>query len=183
MKKILCVLWFAFLISPLLTGDEGKEKPYRAIIDRIALKYDIPSTLIHAIIRAESNYDCLAVSGKGAAGLMQLMPETAQTYGIKDVFDPDENIEGGAKFLKDLIRLYDGKRDLVLAAYNAGQEAVKKFRGIPPYPETINYIKKIQDSYASFLIRNKATIYKFYDRSGRLWLTTDRRLYLANKAD
>jgi soluble lytic murein transglycosylase-like protein len=179
------VFWsLILLISFLCPGAaRGSEKPYSRLIQDVASKYEIPASLIHAVIFVESNYAPSAVSEKGASGLMQLMPEMAKTYGVKDVFDPADNIEGGAKYLKDLIRLYDGKTDLVLAAYNAGQNAVKVFNGIPPFPETRVYIKKIQDLYSNVTIRNKATIYKFRDRSGCLWFTTDRPTYLANKAD
>ena len=111
------------------------------MIRKVAKKHGIEPELIHAIIRAESNYESTAVSPKGAIGLMQLMPTTAKAYGVNDFCDPEENIEGGTKYLKDLIKLYQGKTSLVLAAYNAGQEAVKKYKGIPPYPETRNYIK------------------------------------------
>ncbi len=173
----------ALAVLPLRAGDQGPESRISRAVQQAAAKYEIPAGLIHAIIRAESNYDPAAVSEKGASGLMQLMPDTAKAYGVLDVFDPEQNIMGGVQFLKDLIRLFDGKRDLVLAAYNAGQEAVKKFDGIPPYPETQNYVKKIQQSYPSSVIRNKATIYKFYDKEGRLCFTTDRRYYLENKGD
>ena len=144
------------------------------LIEKAAARHELPADLLHAIIRAESAYDSRAVSNKGAAGLMQLMPETAKQYGVKDVFDPQENLEGGAKYLKDLVRLYDGRRDLVLAAYNAGQAAVKKFDGIPPYPETKAYIKTIQASYDSAIIRTRATIYQYYDENSCLCFTTKK---------
>lgn len=116
---------------------------------------------------------------------MQLMPSTAIQYGVKNVFDPRENIEGGVKYLKDLIKLYNGKTDLVLAAYNAGQEAVRKFNGIPPYRETRNYISKIMNrfGYDKEYIKGKTEIYKFYDKDGKLWITDDRAFYLKNKND
>ncbi len=154
-------------------------KPYHPIVLKIAGKYSVSADLIHAIIRAESNYNVFAISEKGAMGLMQLMPDTARAYGVGNIFDPEENIEGGTKYLKDLIQLYkretrEGKYDRVLAAYNAGQEAVKKYRGIPPYQETKNYVKRI---LASLNIRTRTQIYRFYDDSGRLVLTNDPNLY------
>lgn len=103
---------------------------------------------------------------------MQLMPETARVYEVKNIYDPVQNIEGGVKYLKDLIKLYNSNTRLVLAAYNAGQEAVKKYGGIPPYPETKNYIKKVMNSYNKpFIGRHKTIIYTFYDENGKLILT------------
>jgi len=165
-----------------LSQDVGR-KTYDPVVRKVAQKYGVESDLIHAIIRAESNYNSLAVSEKGAMGLMQLMPATAEAYGVNDFYDPEENIEGGTKYLKDLIKLYDGKTNFVLAAYNAGQEAVKKYKGIPPYPETRNYISRIQSSYRKSTIRTRTIIYKFYDGNGNLVLTNDARLYALNKAD
>jgi soluble lytic murein transglycosylase-like protein len=110
-------------------------------------------------------------------GMMQLMPETAKVYGVKNVFDPPQHIQGGAKYLNDLIKLFNRNTGLVLAAYNAGQEAVKKYGGIPPYPETRNYIKTVMRSYQRATIKKKTIIYKFYDESGRLVLTNTPYFY------
>lgn len=177
---ILCVV--PFLRAGLYNNPQLKAE-YDELIRRIAQKYRVEHTLIHSIIRAESNYDRFAVSSKGALGLMQLMPATAIQYGVKNVFDPSENIEGGVKYLKDLIKLYNGKTKLVLAAYNAGQEAVKKYNGIPPYRETRNYISKIMNrfGYNKDYIKGKTVIYKFYDKDGKLWMTDDRAFYLKHK--
>ena len=165
-----------------LPQDIGR-KTYDHVVRKVAQKHGIEPDLIHAIIRAESNYDSLAVSEKGAMGLMQLMPATANAYGVNNFYDPEENIEGGTKYLKDLIKLYGGKTILVLAAYNAGQEAVKKYKGIPPYLETRNYISRIQASFRKSNIQTRTIIYRFYDGSGNLVLTNDPRLYALNKAD
>jgi len=154
---------------------------YNNIIHNVAQKYNIPVKLIHSIISVESNYNPWAVSPKGAVGLMQLMPDTAQEYGVNNLFDPSENIEGGVKYLKDLIRAYKGKTDLVLGAYNAGQEAIKKHRGIPPYPETMDYIKKVKRKYQKGLIAISTKIYKFHDPSGRVVLTNNPRLVSINR--
>ena len=162
-------------------GSADPRSQYDPIIKKISSKHDVPTDLIHAVIKAESNYDRYALSEKGAMGLMQLMPETGKIYGVKNFFDPAENIEGGAKYLKELIKLFKGKRDLVAAAYNAGQEAVKKYKGIPPYPETKNYIRQIQASYPKTFIRNRTIIYKYYDSEGRLVLTNDPNIYLLNR--
>lgn len=174
---------FYMLISPILYGANAADlmRKYDPIIANHAREQNVPPELVHSIIRAESNYDRMAISPKGAMGLMQLMPATAKEYGVKNVFDPADNIKGGIKYLKDLIALFEGKTSLVLAAYNAGQEAVKKFNGIPPYPETKNYIQTVMSRYSSPTIKQKTIIYRFYDSSGRLVLTNDKNYYLANR--
>lgn len=188
-KKIVFYSVTLLCLSPILItclqANAALRTEYDDLIRRIAEKYRVEHTLIHSIIRAESNYDRFAVSSKGALGLMQLMPETAIQYGVRNVFDPAQNIEGGVKYLKDLIKLFSGKTDLVLAAYNAGQEAVKKYNGIPPYPETKNYISKIMHrfGYDKTYIKGKTVIYKFYDKDGKLWLTDDRVFYLKHKGN
>ena len=178
---ILLVACFIFL-SHQVMGNSASVRQYDQIIREIAQKYNMDPNLIHSIIRAESNYDSQAVSPKGAVGLMQLMPDTAKDYGVKDRYDPVENIEGGVKLLKDLFQTYDQKNDLVLAAYNAGPEAVKKHEGIPPYPETIQYIQRVKSYWNpdQSTERNKK-IYSFRNKSGRLIITNDRNYYLRNK--
>ena len=172
---------FSFLTHQAY-GTNASSRQYDQIIRRIAQKYDIDPDLIHSIIRAESNYDSQAVSPKGAVGLMQLMPQTAKDYGVIDRYDPVDNIEGGVRLLKDLIQTYDQKNDLVLAAYNAGPEAVKKHEGIPPYPETIQYIQRVK-SYLNpeQSPNNNKKIYSFRDKSGRRVITNDRNYYLRHK--
>ncbi len=182
--KGLPLILTCLLMTGAISGEspaKGVQTPYDDFIDIVAKKYDLPSDLIHSIIRAESNYNSRAVSQKGAKGLMQLMPTTAQIYGVKDVFDPIQNIEGGVKYLNDLVELYKKNTKKVLAAYNAGQEAVKKYGGIPPYPETRNYIKKVMSTYSLSTIRTKTIIYQYYDESGRLVLTNSGYLYSLNK--
>jgi len=152
----------------------GTRSDYAPLVEKIGEKHGVPAAFIHAVIRAESNYDPRAVSAKGAAGLMQLMPDTAERYGVKDIFDAADNLEGGVKYLKDLIQLYDGRRDLVLAAYNAGQAAVKKYGGVPPYPETQAYIAVVRSSYESGIVRDRAVIYKYYDAQGSVCYSTRR---------
>lgn len=171
------VLYLLFLwVSDAKSGPDLKAQ-YDGIVQTMARKYKIPATLIHSIIRAESAYDSRAVSHKGALGLMQLMPATAHAYGVRDAFDPAQNIEGGVRYLRDLIKLYDKNTKLVLAAYNAGQEAVKKYGGIPPYRETVNYIKRVQSSYSKNIITSGTEIYKYTDEHGRTVLTNDYYLY------
>ncbi len=117
---------------------------YSDMIDKIARKVRLYPSLLHAVIKAESAYDPNAVSPAGAIGLMQLMPQTAKRYGVKDRRDPRENLEGGARYLRKLLTKYNNDIKLALAAYNAGDKAVKKYGNkIPPYPETQNYVKKV----------------------------------------
>jgi soluble lytic murein transglycosylase-like protein len=121
---------------------------YSSIVDRVASEQALPPELIHSVIQVESNYNSGAVSPKGAQGLMQLMPDTAKRFGVPDSFDPVENIQGGAKYLKYLLDLYKGDYPRALAAYNAGEKAVAKYGGIPPYPETQNYVTQVQNRIA-----------------------------------
>ena len=109
-------------------------------VEQIAAQYALRSNLIHSVIKVESNYNPFAVSPKGAMGLMQLMPETARRFGVADVFNPIDNIQGGAKYLRYLLDLYNENYPLALAAYNAGERAVEKYGTIPPYQETRNYV-------------------------------------------
>jgi soluble lytic murein transglycosylase-like protein len=109
-------------------------------VQQIAAQHALPPRLIHSMIKVESNYNPFAVSNKGAFGLMQLVPATARRFGVSNVFNPVQNIQGGAKYLRYLLDLYQGNYPLALAAYNAGEGAVAKYRGVPPYKETQNYL-------------------------------------------
>ena len=115
--------------------------PYGAFIDKVAAANGVPAQLVKAVIRVESAYQTRARSRKGAMGLMQLMPATARQYAVQDPYEPASNIEGGVKLLKSLLDRYDLK--VALAAYNAGEAAVKRFGGIPPYAETQRYVADI----------------------------------------
>lgn len=117
--------------------------PYGEIISAVAQAHGVDPVLVSALIKVESGYRPRARSRKGAMGLMQLMPSTAREYKVRNAFDPRANIEAGIKHLKSLIDRFDGGVDLALAAYNAGEGAVKKFNGIPPYRETRNYVSRI----------------------------------------
>jgi len=164
-----------FALVPYLAGMGAADlrKLYHPLIKRAAEKHRIDTDLIHVVIRAESNYDAFAISSAGAMGLMQLMPATARQYGVGNVFDPAQNIEGGVRYLKDLVRLYNGQTKLVLAAYNAGQEAVRKYKGIPPYPETKSYIAGIMKSYKKPTVSTKNPTYMVKDATGRTVLVND----------
>jgi hypothetical protein len=141
------------VISPLVVSSEvepvvEKLAPPTGLdeaVDRIAAQHSLPAPLIHSVIKVESNYNPLAVSPKGAQGLMQLIPATARRFGVADVFNPIDNIQGGAKYLKYLLDLYHNDYALALAAYNAGEGAVAKYGTVPPYKETQNYLHLVAD--------------------------------------
>jgi soluble lytic murein transglycosylase-like protein len=113
------------------------------MVDDIAQRHDVDSDLVHSMIRVESNYNPFAVSNKGALGLMQLVPSTARRFGVADVFDPAQNVEGGVRYLKYLLDLYEGDHRLALAAYNAGEGTVERYRGVPPFRETRDYVYRV----------------------------------------
>jgi len=113
------------------------------LIGVMAKRYGLDEALVTAVIKVESDFDHQAVSRKGALGLMQLMPFTARDLGVRDVFDPIQNLEGGVRHLRYLLDFFKGRLDLALAAYNAGRDAVLQHGGIPPYPETQQYVKLV----------------------------------------
>ena len=116
---------------------------YDSIIRAEAKKNDVDASLVSALIRAESNFEPRAVSRKGARGLMQLMPATAKRLSVRKPFDPASNVSGGVRYLKELLKRFQHRPELVLAAYNAGERAVETYGGVPPYRETVGYVKKI----------------------------------------
>lgn len=125
-----------------------KKSKYDALIVNMALKYDLEPSFIKAVIHVESAFDQNALSRAGAMGLMQLMPATAASYQLKqNHFNPNLNVEAGVQHIKDLVERYDNDKKLILAAYNAGAGAVRKYNGVPPYEETQNYIKKVMKLY------------------------------------
>jgi len=121
--------------------------PFSEIIDTYSKKYGVDPNLVTSIIKAESNFNPNAVSKAGAAGLMQLMPETAKALGITNIFEPKENIEGGIRYLKRLLDEFNQNLPLALAAYNAGPELVKEINDIPSIDETKNYVEKVLKFY------------------------------------
>lgn len=124
---------------------------YAPVIKEVARAHALEDALLHAVITVESAYNPRAVSKKGAAGLMQLMPETAQRYGVTDRFDPVQNLHGGARYLTELLRMFNGNLSLTLAAYNAGENNVVKYGNrIPPFQETRAYVPKVLDLYRRY---------------------------------
>lgn len=116
---------------------------YDQTIAEAARHFDVDAALVSAVIKAESDYDPRTVSHKGARGLMQLMPATAARFGVTNAFDPVANIYGGTRYLRWLLKTFDGNADLAVAAYNAGEGNVWKYKGVPPFRETMNYINRI----------------------------------------
>ncbi len=136
--------------APSLEGVQGGSTgrvELESLVREAGRRHDVDPELIRAVIRQESGFNPLAVSRKGAQGLMQLMPDTAKRLGVQDVFDPAENVLGGAKLLRELMDRYEGDLDLALAAYNAGEGAVERYGGLPPYRETVDYVDRITRAY------------------------------------
>ena len=132
--------------NPFDEANPGRRK-VAMWVNQIAPHYGIDPLLVMAVIQAESAFNPTAVSTKNAQGLMQLIPETAERFGVKDSWNPIQNIKGGTAYLNWLLRRFQGKVDLVLAAYNAGEGAVDRYKGIPPYQETQEYVKHILTKY------------------------------------
>ncbi len=125
--------------------------PFHDIIRAASQRYGVDADLIHCVIAIESNFNPKAISPKNARGLMQLLPQTAAQLGVRNIFDPRENIEAGTRYLKDMLARYNNDLTLALAAYNAGPERVEQCgRRVPPYPETLRYVRSISRSYAHF---------------------------------
>jgi soluble lytic murein transglycosylase-like protein len=122
--------------------------PYRELVEAAAKRFNVDADLISSVIAVESNFEPKAVSRKNARGLMQLLPETAAKLGVQNIFDPKENIEAGTKYLSELLERYHHDLALALAAYNAGPDKVQRYGRVPPYGETVSYVRRVKSSYA-----------------------------------
>jgi len=125
----------------------NRRSQFDSFIDRYAVDYGVDPVLVRAVIQVESDFNPRCVSRKNARGLMQLIPETAKRYGVADVFDPEQNIRGGVRYLSDLLAMFSNDLPRALAAYNAGENAVIRYGGIPPYEETSTYVKRAMTVY------------------------------------
>ena len=163
--------------SPAPVASANIPSTYLDMIDSACSRHGVDPSLVHALVKVESDFNPFAISSRGAMGLMQLMPETALTMNVKDSFNPAENIDGGVKYLRYLIDRYEGNLSLALAAYNSGETAVKKWGTIPPFKETQNYVQRILKIYnngatapAGYVTRY-TTIYMGYAADGSLIVT------------
>ena len=131
------------------------QKRFLPLVSAAAKSYQVDEALLHALISTESGYEPSALSKKGAVGLMQVMPNTGKRYGVSNLRDPSQNIVAGARYLRDLLRQFDNDLPLVLAAYNAGENAVLRYgKRIPPYRETTQYVPRVLALYKKFLIKS-----------------------------
>ncbi len=135
---------------PWPTGRFISTRAWDGLISRMAREQSVAPALIKAVIHAESAFNPRAVSRKGAMGLMQLMPQTSRSLGVDDPFNPWQNIDGGTRYLRTMLNLFPGEPQLALAAYNAGVETVKRFQGVPPYPETRTYVRRVMRLYKRY---------------------------------
>ena len=133
-----------------LRFDSSKNTKYDRLITEMSKNFGVEPNLIKAVIKAESDFNDMAVSRKGAQGLMQLMPYTANAMEIDDPFSPEENIKAGTQYLSQLLNQYKNNKSLALAAYNAGPEVVKAYKGVPPFPETRTFIRRVLQYYKEF---------------------------------
>ncbi|HTF22456.1 MAG TPA: lytic transglycosylase domain-containing protein [Candidatus Limnocylindria bacterium] len=121
--------------------------PYRELVEAAAARYRVDADLITSVIAVESNFDPKALSPKNARGLMQLLPETAERLGVQNIYDPQENIDAGTRYLRELLQMYNNDLALTLAAYNAGPERVQQYGRVPPFAETLSYVRRVKRSY------------------------------------
>jgi Transglycosylase SLT domain len=147
----------------------ARDPELASLIQKAADRHQVDPDLIHAIVHVESGYDSRAVSSKGAIGLMQLIPATARRFGVEDPFDPRQNIEGGTSYLQYLLGLFNGNLALSLAAYNAGENSVLREGGIPPFPETREYVRKVGSIYRPVLATELSKSQASFRTSNRKW--------------
>jgi Transglycosylase SLT domain len=129
------------------TAPAANQSPYHDLVAAAASRYGVDAELISSVMEVESHFDAKAISLKNARGLMQLLPETAARLGVTNIFDPQQNIEAGTRYLKELLQLYNNDLTLALAAYNAGPDKVQKYGDVPPYRETQSYVKQVKRKY------------------------------------
>jgi soluble lytic murein transglycosylase-like protein len=149
-KKVIYNVWSPSVRASnysWLARQRNRRSAYDQMIDRYADLYNVDPVLVRAVIQVESDFNPRCVSNKGARGLMQLIPETAHRYGVKDIFDPEDNIRGGVHYLADLLEMFGHDMERALAAYNAGEGAVTRYGGIPPYQETSTYVQRALTVY------------------------------------
>ena len=150
----------AALVAPRVVSPAPAASGIDEAIEQIAAQVSLQPQVIHSVIKVESNYNPFAISPKGAQGLMQLIPATARRFGVSNVFNPAENIQGGSKYLKYLLDLFGGNYAFALAAYNAGEAAVARYGGVPPFPETQNYLilmlRQLQEAKKAEVAKQKA---------------------------
>jgi len=132
--------------------------PYRELVEAAAARYKVDADLITSVIAVESNFDPKALSPKNARGLMQLLPETAERLGVQNIYDPQENIDAGTRYLRELLQMYNNDLALALAAYNAGPERVQQYGRVPPFAETLSYVRRVKRSYEKS--KSKASVKK-----------------------
>ncbi|TYR77786.1 lytic transglycosylase domain-containing protein [Rossellomorea vietnamensis] len=132
-----------------VSSSKAPDSSVQQIISRAAQKYNLPVKLISSVISQESGFNPDAVSHAGASGLMQLMPATARGLGVTDIFDPEQNVFAGTKYLRQMMDKYNGSLEMALAAYNAGPGNVDKYNGIPPFKETMQYVQKVSERFYS----------------------------------
>ncbi len=149
------------------SGESGRPHDYQALVLAAATRHGVDSRLVEAVIRAESGFDRVAESPKGAIGLMQLMPRTAAGLGVRDATDASANIEGGVRHLRYLLDRYAGDVSLAVAAYNAGERTVDFHRGVPPYLETQRYVERVL-RWAGPPRAGSRVLYRVYDRDGTM---------------
>ena len=163
---------------PQATNSKAGPRTFDSIINKYASHYALDPSLIHSIIATESGFNPNAVSAKGARGLMQLMPATAERWGVKNSFDPEQNIQAGVRHFRSLMDMFDNNLDLSLAAYNAGENLVQRLGRVPQYTETINYVESVTRRYVERRADTQdeedpadAPTFRYVDTAGVLHLT------------